>query len=78
MKKLMILIIAAACAYGVLNYHFILMDSSVKILKKNTMTLDDTFVDARGSNKSKLLLNPALLKAGVKDLFHDNSVTIGK
>ena len=78
MKKLIILIIAAACAYGVLNYHFILMDDSVKILKKSTMTLDDTFVDARGSNKSKLFLNPALLKAGVKDLFHDEGVTIGK
>jgi hypothetical protein len=78
MKKLIILIIAAACAYGVLNYHFILMDSSFKILKKNVMTLDNTFVDARGSNKSKLFLNPALLKSGVKDLFNDDSVTIGK
>lgn len=78
MKKLILLIIAAACAYGVLNYHFILMDSSFKILKKSEMTLDDTFVDARGSNKSKLFLNPALLKAGVKDLFHDDSVTVGK
>jgi hypothetical protein len=78
MKKLIILIIAAACAYGVLNYHFILMDSSFKILKKNVMTLDNTFVDARGSNKSKLFLNPALLKSGVKNLFNDDSVTIGK
>jgi len=78
MKKLIVLIIAAACAYGVLSYHFILMDSSVKILKKSEITLDDTFVDARGPNKSKLFLNPALLKAGVKDLFHDDSVTIGK
>ncbi len=78
MKKLIILIIAAACAYGVLNYHFILMDSSFKILKKNVMTLDNTFVNARGSNKSKLFLNPALLKSGVKNLFNDDSVTIGK
>ena len=78
MKTLMVLIIAAGCAYGVLNYHFILMDSSFKILKKSEMTLDDTFVDARGSAKSKLFLNPALLKAGVKDLFNDDSVTIGK
>ena len=78
MKKWLVLIIAAACAYGVLNYHFILMDSSVKILKKSEMTLEDTFVDARGANQSKLFLNPALLKAGVKDLFQENSVTIGK
>ncbi len=78
MKKLIILILAAACAYGVLGYHFILMDSSIKILKKSELSLDDTFIDARGSNKSKLFLNPALLKAGVKDLFHNDGVTIGK
>ncbi len=78
MKKLIILILAAACAYGVLSYHFILMDGSIKILKKSELTLDDTFIDARGSNKSKLFLDPALLKAGVKDLFHNDGVTIGK
>ena len=58
MKKLIILIIAAACAYGVLRYHFILMDRSVKILKKSELTLDDTFIDARGSNKSNFFLIP--------------------
>ncbi|EFK06883.1 conserved hypothetical protein [delta proteobacterium NaphS2] len=78
MKKLFFLIILAACVYGIFNYHFILMDSSLKILKKTHMTLDDTFVDARGSNKKELLLNPALLKAGARDLVAQDSVTIGK
>ena len=78
MKKLFFLIIVAAGVYGVLNYHFILMDSSFKILKKTQMTLDDTFIDARGSKKSELFLNPALLKAGARDLVADDSVTIGK
>ena len=32
------------------------------------MTLDDTFVDARGSKKAESSLNPALLKAGARDL----------
>ena len=65
MKKLFFLIILAACVYGVLSYHFILMDSSLKVLKKTHMTLDDTFVDARGPKKAELILNPALLKAGL-------------
>lgn len=35
MKKfLVVLIIAAAAGYGLLSYHFVLLDSSVKILKK--------------------------------------------
>ena len=78
MKKLFFLIILAACGYAVFNYHFILMDSSVKVLKKTQMTLDDTFVDARGSKKTELILNPALLKAGARDLVAKDSLTIGQ
>ncbi len=78
MKKLIALIIAAGLAYGLLNYHFILMDDSIKILKKEEMTLEDTYVNARGADRSKLFLNPALLKAGIKDLFEEEGVTIKK
>lgn len=77
MKKLFFLIILAVCVYGVLNYHFILMDGSFKVLKKINMTLDDTFVDARGTKKVELFLNPALLKAGARDLVAKDSLTIG-
>jgi len=70
MKKLLILfIITGALAYGVFNYHFILMDKGVKVLKKVELTYQDTFVDARGGNKFKLLLNPSLVKAGIKDVI---------
>ncbi|MBW2202613.1 MAG: hypothetical protein JRF52_00600 [Deltaproteobacteria bacterium] len=78
MKKTVLLIIAAACIYGALNYHFILMDGNIKVLKKTDLTFENTFVDARGLKKSKLFLNAALLKAGVRDLFKEDSVTIGK
>ena len=79
MKKiLIILIIAVALVFGILNYHFILLDSSVKILKKTDMTFNNTFVDARGANKYKLILNPSLVKAGIKDLFTDEGITIKK
>jgi len=71
MKKLLVLLIftGAALAYGVLSYHFILMDKGVKVLKKVELTYQDTFVDARGGNKFKLLLNPSLVKAGIKDVI---------
>ena len=77
-KTLIILIIVAALVFGILNYHFILLDSSVKILKKTDMTFSNTFVDARGTNKYKLILNPSLVKAGIKDLFTDEGITIKK
>lgn len=79
MKKYVIaLIVIAAFVAGALNFHFIYLGSSIKILKKTGMTFEDTFVDARGAKKIKLLLKPALVKAGIKDLFKDDSITIGK
>ncbi len=79
MKKLaVVVVILAILAFGTLNYHFILLDSSIKILKKVDLTFKDTFVNARGSKKYKLLLNPALVKAGVKDLYEQEGITIGK
>ena len=77
-KTLIILIIAVALVFGILNYHFILLDSSLKILKKTDMTFSNTFVDARGEKKYKLILKPALIKAGIKDLFTDEGITIKK
>jgi hypothetical protein len=70
MKKfLILLIIAGALAYGMLSYHFILMDKGVKVLKKLELTFQDTFVNARGEKKIKLLLKPSLVKAGIKDVI---------
>jgi hypothetical protein len=79
MKKIaIVVVIVAALSFGALQYHFILLDSNIKILKKVNLTLKNTFVDARGSEKYKLLLNPALVKAGVKDLYEREGITIGK
>ncbi|MEJ2366254.1 MAG: hypothetical protein P8075_21435 [Deltaproteobacteria bacterium] len=79
MKKVAVaLLIIAALVLGTLNYHFILLDSNLKILKKVNYTFKDTFVDGRGSKKYKLLLNPALVQAGVKDLYKREGITIGK
>ncbi len=71
MKRILILVIVCGLVFGALNYHFILMDKSIKILKKSDLTFNDTFVDARGVKKIKLYLNPALVKAGVGDMLKD-------
>ena len=71
-KPLLILIIAGALIFTALNYHLILMDKNVKILKKVEFTFSNTFVDARGAKKFKLLLNPSLVKAGIKKVFKNN------
>jgi len=79
MKKVAIIaVVLAALTFGALNYHFILMDSSIKLLKKTDLTFASTFVDGRGAKKYKLYLNLALAKAGIKDLLKDESITIGK
>ena len=65
-KALLIFIITGALFFAALNYHFILMDKNVKILKKAELTFNNTFVDARGAKKFKLFLNPSLVKAGIK------------
>jgi len=66
-KALLILVITVALIFTALNYHFILMDKNFKILKKVELTFNNTFVDARGAKKFKLLLNPSLVKAGIRN-----------
>jgi len=70
-KALLILVITGALFFAALNYHFILMDKNVKILKKVELTFNNTFVDARGAKKFKLFLNPSLVKAGIRKVFRD-------
>ncbi len=73
---LTILIILGALTLATLNYHFILLDDdplNFKVLKKVELTLDSTFVDARGVNRIKLFINPLLLQAGIKALFEEEA-----
>lgn len=70
MKKIIFaLIIAGVAGYGVLNYHFILLDKSLKILKKSHVQYQNTFVDARGAKKLEMALKPDLISAGINDIL---------
>ena len=81
MKRVLYLVAglaAGAFAYGAANYHVIVMDGKLKLLKKTRMSFNNTLVDARGLRRTTLYLNPEIAKAGVKNLFKDESITIGK
>ena len=75
---LSILLVFGIVAFSLLRYHFILMDSKVRILKKATLNWQYTFVDARGTKQYKLVMNPTLVKAKLKDLFHKEDETTNK
>ncbi len=69
-KVVLMLVIAAAAGYGVLNYHFVLFDNSLKILKKTDARYENTFVDARGAKKMELAFKSDLVAAGITDLLN--------
>jgi len=78
MKKILLLLIIGGIVYAALSYHFILTDNSIKVLKKTNLTFDNTYVDARGRKQAELYMNPALLKAGIRNIFKADGVTIQK
>jgi len=70
MKKLIVLVGVVVALTGLaLNVHVVQLDDNIKFLKKTNMTFTDTYVDARGFNKIKILSKPALLEAGIKELM---------
>ena len=79
MKKIIVgLVIAAAAGYGLLSYHFVLLDSSLKIIKKTGVRYENTFVDARGTKKIELALKPDLIAAGINDVLSQVDESIKK
>ena len=74
MKNLiLVLVIAAAAGFGLLNYHFIVFDDGFEIIRKTGVRYENTFVDARGSKKYELVLKPDLVAAGFQDLLSKTS-----
>ena len=79
MNKIIIgLTILAAAGCGLLSYHFVLLDSSLKILKKTNIAYENTFVDARGAKKLELVLKPDLIAAGINDVIADVNKSMKK
>jgi len=72
-----LLILLGVVSFFALQYHFILIDDGIKILKKTEPAMEYTFVDGRGTlNKARILVNPALIQAGIQNIFSGEGVTI--
>ena len=71
MKKWVGFFILVGLVWSLFRFHFILLDHRIKVLAKSKLTLDQTFVDARGAKKMRLLLDPDLVKAGLNDLLKE-------
>lgn len=71
MKKLVGVCVLAGVVWTLLHFHFILLDSRIKVLAKTNLTLAQTFVDARGAKKLRLLLDPDLVSAGIKNILRE-------
>ena len=70
MKKIIILIVLiVGVVVTALNIHVVKLDNSIELLVKTEMTFEDTYVDARGTNKFILLTKPRLIEAGIKELL---------
>jgi hypothetical protein len=77
-RLLSLLLILGVVAFALLRYHFILLDNNIKILKKTALSWQYTFVDARGARRYKLILNPELVKSGLKDLIQKEGEKVDK
>lgn len=78
MKKIILVLIAGAAGYGLLSYHFVVFDNSLKIIKKTGIRYENTFVDARGTKKMGLILKPDLVAAGINDVLEQINGSIKK
>ena len=68
-KKIVIIAIIAAISYFLLSYHFIIIDHSVKPLKKSTLTLQYTIYSTKGKSIESILGVEELWEDGIGDLL---------
>lgn len=79
MKKAILgLVIAGAAGFGLLSYHFILLDGGVKILQKTNIRYENTFVDARGAKKMEMAMKPDLVAAGIQSVLTEVESAVKK
>jgi hypothetical protein len=74
MKNLLLLFFfGLLLAVTSLNYHFILFDDNITVLRKFDQKLEHTMIDARGTKALQIALMPDLLAAGLKDQLNGKS-----
>ena len=69
LKQYLLIALAAAALYFVLDNHFIMKKHHVYLLKKSTLNLHDTFISLDNKRPATVLKNEELRYAGVGDLM---------
>ena len=69
LKQYLLIVLAAAALYFVLDNHFIMKKHHVYLLPKSTLNLHDTFVSLDNKRPATILENEELRDAGIGDLM---------
>ena len=69
LKKIAIWAIVIGIGYFILSTHFILVNSTVKLLKKSSLTLNYTFFNAKGKTNKTILAIKNLRDDGIGELL---------
>ena len=68
-KQYLLIGLAAAVFYFILNNHFIIDGRDIHLLKKTSLHLHETFVSIDNKRPETVLKNDILREAGIGDLF---------
>jgi hypothetical protein len=68
-KKILIWAVLGGVLYFFLSFHLIFIDSTVKLLRKSSLTLEYTFFNAKGKTNATILSNDDLRENGIGDLL---------
>ena len=69
LKQYLLIVLAAAALYFVLDNHFIMKKHHVYLLPKSTLNLHDTFISLDNKRPATVLENEELRDAGIGDLM---------
>ncbi|MBN1907477.1 MAG: hypothetical protein JW927_20525 [Deltaproteobacteria bacterium] len=69
LKKLLTLGVICLISYFVLGFHYIIIDKSIKVLKKSELTLKYTFYSTKAKEIEKVLEVPELWNDGIGELL---------
>lgn len=69
LKQYLLIALAGAAIWFLLNNHFIIQGRNFYLLKKTTLDLHDTFVSLNNKKPITLLENERLREAGIGDLL---------
>ena len=69
LKKIAIFAVLGAILYFLLAYHYIIIDSSIKPLKKSELTLKYTIYSTKGKTVESVLSVPELWNDGIGELL---------